>query len=164
MIAGRTFTADEDRPNGGRVVVLSEGYWKRRFAGDETVVGRTLSLNGESYLVVGILGPFDTEAIQQTGPQDVWLPFQIDPNSAMQGHFFMAAGRFKPGVTPALASARRVAKHLEDTAHVGFEAIDREQDWLSWLGRRTRRAGWALVGGLVVISFLQAPASVDTKR
>jgi putative ABC transport system permease protein len=104
VIAGRTFTVDEDRPNGGRVVVLSEGYWKRRFAGDRTVVGRTLSLNGESYVVVGILGPFDTEAIQAAGPPDVWLPFQIDPNSAMQGHFFMAAGRVKPGVTAASAN------------------------------------------------------------
>jgi len=104
VIAGRTFTADEDRPNGGRVVVLSDGYWKRRFAGDRTLVGRTVSLNGESYLVVGILGPFDTGAIRQAGPPDVWLPFQIDPNSAMQGHFFMTAGRFKPGVTAASAN------------------------------------------------------------
>jgi putative ABC transport system permease protein len=104
MIAGRTFTKDEDRPNGGRVVVLSEGFWRRRFAGDKTVVGRTLSLNGESYVVLGILGPFDTEAIQGQRPPDVWLPFQIDPNSAMQGHFFMAAGRFKSGVTAAIAN------------------------------------------------------------
>jgi len=104
VIAGRTFTADEDRPNGGRVVVLSEDYWKRRFAGDRTVVGRTLSFNGESYVVLGILGPFDTQAIRGAEPVDVWLPFQIDPNSAMQGHFFMAAGRLKGGVTPALAN------------------------------------------------------------
>jgi len=92
VIVGRTFTVDEDRPNGGRVVVLSEGYWKRRFAGDRTIVGRTLSLNGEAYVVLGILGPFDTEAIRQAGPPDVWLPFQIDPNSAMQGHFSWPQG------------------------------------------------------------------------
>ena len=104
VIAGRTFTANEDRPNGGRVVVLSEGYWKRRFAGDRAVVGRTLSLNGESYVVLGILGPFDTDAIRGAEPVDVWLPFQIDPNSAMQGHFFIAAARLKPGVAPAIAN------------------------------------------------------------
>ena len=104
VIAGRTFTANEDRPNGGRVVVLSEGYWKRRFAGDRAVVGRTLSLNGESYVVLGILGPFDTDAIHGAEPVDVWLPFQIDPNSAMQGHFFIAAARLKPGVSPAIAN------------------------------------------------------------
>src|SRR3977135_380826 len=79
VIAGRTFTVDEDRPNGGRVVVLSEGFWKRRFGGDRTAVGRTLSLDGDPYVVLGILGQFDTEAIQSpAGPPDVWLPFQID--------------------------------------------------------------------------------------
>src|SRR6185295_10200408 len=107
VMAGRTFTADEDRPNGGHVVVLSEGFWKRRFGGDGAVVGRTLTLDGDPYVVLGILGPFDTEAIQSpAGPPDVWVPFQIDPNSAMQGHFFMAAGRFKSGVTPARANAQ----------------------------------------------------------
>src|SRR5436309_2117464 len=107
VIAGRTFTSDEDLPGGGHVVVLSDGFWKRRFGGDRTVVGQTISLNGDPYVVLGVLGRFDTEAIQSpAGPPDVWLPFQIDPNSAMQGHFFMAAGRLKPGVTPETASAQ----------------------------------------------------------
>src|SRR5258705_1940886 len=122
VIAGRTFTADEDRPNGGRVVVLSEGYWKRRFAGDRTIVGRTLSLNAESYEVVGILGPFDTEAFRQAGPPDVWLPFQIDPNSAMQGHFFMAAGRSKPGVTAASAN-EQLHVAASDFRHTSPDAL-----------------------------------------
>src|SRR5262245_25195659 len=104
VVAGRTFTAEEDRPNGGRVVVLGEGYWKQRFAGDQAVVGRTLSLNGETHVIIGILGAFDTEAIQGGDNPDVWLPFQIDPNSVMQGHFFIAAGRLKPGVTAANAN------------------------------------------------------------
>ena len=107
VIAGRTFSADEDRPNGGHVVVLSEGFWKRRFGGDAGAVGRTLSIDGDPYVVIGILGPFDTQAIQSpTSVPEVWLPFQIDPNSAMQGHFFTAAGRFKPAVTPAIADAQ----------------------------------------------------------
>jgi putative ABC transport system permease protein len=107
VIAGRTFSADEDRPNGGHVVVLSEGFWKRRFGGDAGAVSRTLSIDGDPYVVIGILGPFDTQAIQPpTSGPEVWLPFQIDPNSAMQGHFFMAAGRFKPDVTPAIADAQ----------------------------------------------------------
>src|SRR4030095_4330263 len=107
VIAGRTFTANEDLPGSGHFVVLSEGYWKRRFGGDTTVVGQTLSLNGEPHVILGILGPFDTEAIQsQAGPPQVWLPFQIDPHSAMQGHFFMTAGRLKPETTPAVANAQ----------------------------------------------------------
>jgi putative ABC transport system permease protein len=107
VLEGRTFTAAEDLPGSGHFVVLSEGFWKRRFGGDRTIVGRTLSLNGDQYTVLGILGPFDTEAFPMpAGPPDVWLPFQIDPNSGMQGHFFMAAGRFKPGMTQAIADAQ----------------------------------------------------------
>ena len=107
ILAGRTFTAAEDLPGSGHFVVLSEGFWKRRFGGDRTIVGRTLSLNGDTYTVLGILGAFDTDAFQlPAGPPEVWLPFQIDPNSGMQGHFFMAAGRFKPGTTPAIANTQ----------------------------------------------------------
>src|SRR6185503_1511710 len=131
VIAGRTFTVDEDRPNGGHVVVLSEGYWKRRFAGDATVVGRTLSLNGESYLVLGILGSFDTEAIQGAGQPDVWLPFQIDPNSAMQGHFFMAAGRLKPGVTAASAN-EQLQTAAKDFRQKYPDALPPEAGFSSW--------------------------------
>jgi putative ABC transport system permease protein len=107
MVAGRTFTAEEDRPNGGHVVVLSQGFWKRHSGGNSTLLGQTLSINGDPHVVIGIVGPFDTEAIHgPSGPPDVWLPFQIDPNSAMQGHFFLAAGRLKPGVTIGMAEAQ----------------------------------------------------------
>src|SRR4051812_6975306 len=81
IVAGRTFSAEEDRPNGGHVAVLSNGFWKRRFGSDRSIVGRTVSLNGTPYEVLGVLGPFDTESIQSpTGPPDIWLPFQINPD------------------------------------------------------------------------------------
>src|SRR4030095_13554012 len=59
---GRTFTAAEDLPNGGRVVVLSDGFWRRRFGADRAVVGRTMSLNGEPHDIIGVLGPCEHEA------------------------------------------------------------------------------------------------------
>jgi putative ABC transport system permease protein len=98
---GRTFTADEDLPHGGHVVVLSNGLWKRRFAGDPSMVGKSISLGGEPYTVVGILGPdFATDPVA-----DVWLPFQFDPNSNDQAHYFLAAARLKPGITLDMAKA-----------------------------------------------------------
>jgi len=104
---GRTFTAAEDLPNGGRVVVLSDGFWRRRFGADPAIVGRTMSLNGEPHDIIGVLGPFDTEAVQsQAGPPDLYLPFQIDPNSTMQGVFFTVAARLKPGVVPAAVTGQ----------------------------------------------------------
>ena len=107
VVLGRTFSVDEDLPNGGRVVVLSEGFWRRRFGGDREIVGRAISLNGEPYTVIGVLGQFDTQVMQGPGgAPGLWLPFQIDPNTAMQGHFFMAAGRFKPDVTAEVAETQ----------------------------------------------------------
>jgi putative ABC transport system permease protein len=98
---GRTFTADEDLPHGGHVVVLSNGLWKRRFAGDPNMVGKSISLGSEPYTVVGILGPdFRTEPVA-----DIWMPFQFNPNSTDQAHYFIAAARLKPGVTLTMAKA-----------------------------------------------------------
>jgi putative ABC transport system permease protein len=102
---GRTFTDEEDRPMGPKVAVLSNGLWTRRFGSDPDVVGRSITLGGEPHTVVGILGAgFDVEAIGEDS--EIWLPFQIDPNTTDQGHYFRAAGRLKPGVTLEQAKAR----------------------------------------------------------
>jgi putative ABC transport system permease protein len=102
---GRTFTADEDRPNGERVAVLSQGLWKRRFGSDPSVIGKTMTLSGDAYVIVGILNESPNVRVLEPNP-DVWIPFQLDPNSSDQGHFFQALGRLKPGVTLAQANAR----------------------------------------------------------
>jgi putative ABC transport system permease protein len=102
VLLGRTFTAQEDSPNGPHVVVLSYGFWQRRFGGNPQVVGSTISLSSEPYTVVGVLGRSfftDPEA-------DLWVPFQLDPNSTNLGHYFFVAGRLKPGVSLAQANAR----------------------------------------------------------
>jgi putative ABC transport system permease protein len=97
---GHTFTAEEDRPNAGHFVVLSNEFWKRALGGDPQMLGKTISLSGSPYTVVGILGPgVETESPL---PIDVWVPFQIDPETADQNHYLMAAGRIKPGVTPGM--------------------------------------------------------------
>ena len=97
-IMGRTFSQDEDRPAGGFTVVLGNGFWRRRFGADPNVVGRTILFNGQPHEIIGVLGPFDTIAIQSAlGTPEVWLPFQINPNSTMQGNFFTVAGRLQPG-------------------------------------------------------------------
>jgi predicted permease len=102
---GRTFSAEEDRPNGAHVAVLSYGWWARRFAADPGIVGKTISLSGDPYVVIGVIGRgFDPSDISDT--PDVWVPFQLDPNTSDQGHYFTAAGRLKPGVTLAQAQAR----------------------------------------------------------
>ncbi|MCU1384703.1 MAG: hypothetical protein JWL71_3400 [Acidobacteria bacterium] len=105
LAAGRTFTADEGRPNGERVVVLSDGFWRRRFGSDPQIIGRTISLSGDPYLVVGILAPAFSRAHFDPSP-DVWTPFQMDPASSDQAHYFTAVARLKAGVTLAMANTQ----------------------------------------------------------
>jgi len=102
VLLGRTFTPQEDSPNGGHVVVISYGLWQRKFGGDPHVIGKTLSLSNDPYTIVGVLGStFATDP-----PADIWLPFQIEPNSTNLGHFFFVAGRLNDGVTVAQANAQ----------------------------------------------------------
>lgn len=102
VTAGRTFTAEEDSPHGGNVVVLGYGLWKRRFGGDASIVGRTIQLDNTPYLVVGIIGRnFVTE-----DPVDLWIPYQFDPNSQDMAHYFGSVARLQPGVTVEQANAQ----------------------------------------------------------
>jgi len=101
---GRTFTVEEDRPGGPHVAVISHGLWQRRFGGDDGTIGKSIALGDEPYVIIGVLGPgfdFDSDP-----PPDVWTPFQLDPNSTDQAHYFSAAARLKPGVTIAMANAQ----------------------------------------------------------
>jgi predicted permease len=104
VILGRTFLPEEDLPNGPRVAVISRRLWETRFNGDPAIAGKSISLGGEPYTIVGVLGDFDFREFGPT-PQ-VWVLFQFDPNSTDQGHYFQALARLKPGVTLAQADAR----------------------------------------------------------
>jgi putative ABC transport system permease protein len=102
VVAGRTFTAAEDSPNGGRVAVLSYGLWKRRFGGDPKIVGSAIQLDGQPWLVVGVIGRnFITDMAA-----DVWVPFQFDLTSREMVHGFFVAARLKPGITAAAANTQ----------------------------------------------------------
>src|SRR6185369_13964019 len=54
---GRLFGPDEDDPGGRRVVILTDAFWRARFGGDPAILGRTLTFNGESYVVIGVMPP-----------------------------------------------------------------------------------------------------------
>src|SRR3954469_3947634 len=104
VVLGRPFSADEDLPDRAKVVVLSSRFWSTRFNSDPNIVGRSISLSADTYTIVGVLGEFHFEDF---GPApQVWVPFQLDPYTKDQGHYFQTAGRLKPGVTLEQAQAR----------------------------------------------------------
>ena len=127
IIRGRTFTAEEDFPDGPHVVVLSYAFWSRRFAGDRQMLGKTISLSGDPYLVIGVVGPsFD---ISEFGPPpDVFVPFQLDPNTKDQGHYFTAAGRLKPGIPLGQAQAR-LRLSAEEFRRIFPNALQKDQSF-----------------------------------
>jgi putative ABC transport system permease protein len=99
---GRTFSAEEDRPEGPRLAVMSHGLWVRRFAGDPRVIGRVILLGGEPWTVVGVL----RASFRSYPPADLFLPLQADPNTTNQGHYLSAAARLRPGVSLEMAKAQ----------------------------------------------------------
>jgi putative ABC transport system permease protein len=105
---GRTFTRQEDLPNGPRVAIISHEIWRRRYAGAPGILGRGIELNGEGYEIVGVLPPgfrLPTD-FDQPEPTEVITALQMDPNSTDHGsHGLYGAARLKPGVTVQQASS-----------------------------------------------------------
>src|SRR3984885_11169352 len=149
VIQGRTFTETEDSPNGGRVVVLSYALWKSRFGGDSQIVGSTIQLDGQPYLVVGIIGKsFVTDT-----PTDLYLPFQFDLNTQDQAHYFTVAARLRPGITYAQANAqlklaadeyRRTYGPRAMGPQDGFSGVSLAEAWVD----DSRTSLWLLMGAV----------------
>jgi predicted permease len=102
---GRTFTPDEDRPGAGHVAILGQGLWESRFAGERKIIGRNITIDGESYIVVGVMpGTFQFPLM---GLANLWTPLALaDKERTDRGSSrFTAFGRLKPGVTPERAAA-----------------------------------------------------------
>jgi predicted permease len=105
ILRGRAYSETEDLPNAPRVTLVSQGFWTRRFAGDPQMLGKTISLGGEPYTVIGIVA--DNPALLEFGPaSDVYVPFRLDPNTTDQGHYFQVMGRLKPNVSLKQAQMR----------------------------------------------------------
>ena len=109
LIRGRTYTAGEDLPHTPKTTVLAYGFWRRHFGGDPQVIGKRLTLSGESYEIIGVVGP--NLKIEIDEPPDVYIPFQLDPERDDNGHYFTVIGRLKPGVALAAANAQLQASY-----------------------------------------------------
>ncbi len=119
-VAGRPYNAEEDLPNAPPVVVLGENLWRRSFAADPGLVGRTVEVDGTARTVVGIMpASFDVEDARV----EAWVPLALDPaNPGGRGsHYLYLIGRLRPGVSVAQAKeelaglVRRWRDDLPDT-------------------------------------------------
>ena len=106
---GRVFLADEDQPGQQRVVVISNGLWKRNFGGDREVIGQTITLNNQDYTVVGVM-PTGFE-LPLNEDSEIWTPLAFTPQelTLRNSHYLKVLGRLKPGVTPDVANSEMTA-------------------------------------------------------
>ena len=122
-VIGRTFQPGEDRPGAPRVTVLTYGMWQRTFGGDKGIIGQSLTLNGDSYTIVGVLPASFQFALR---PADLWRTYQ--PTDAQLTRRFMHGtnliGRLKQGVnlqqaqTELSVIASRIEQEYNDS-HAG---------------------------------------------
>jgi putative ABC transport system permease protein len=112
---GRGFAPNEDSQSAGRTVVLSDGLWKRRFGQDPRIVGKTIALDGNSYIVIGVA----PARFSFPDRPDVWIPLVFssdDLNPEGRGaHWMGIIGRLAPNVTVAQATSElaTITRRLE---------------------------------------------------
>jgi putative ABC transport system permease protein len=98
-LMGRTFTAEEDRPRAPAVVLISHRLWTRKFGADASVIGRTIVLEGEPHMLIGVMPP----GFQSLGSTpDIVMPLGFDPARDYRsrgGRYLRVLARLKPGVT-----------------------------------------------------------------
>ncbi|MBA2503677.1 MAG: ABC transporter permease, partial [Pyrinomonadaceae bacterium] len=136
---GRTFSAEEDSPQGASVVVISHGLWQRRFGGEQGIVGQGITLNSRNYTVVGVM-PRAFKFPVQAEKSDFWMPIEADPTVVLRrkdrgGRFLKIVARIKPTTTLAQAHAeintiaRRIGEQYPDTsAGVGVNLLPLYED------------------------------------
>jgi putative ABC transport system permease protein len=132
MALGRGFLPGEDQPGKHREVVLSDAVWRRRFGADPNLVGRTIRLDDEDFLVVGITAPkfaFPKAA-------EVWTPLALNPEdgASRRRQILMSAGRLKPGLTIQQLSADLigVGRRLEER----YPTTNHKRRFMAWSAHR----------------------------
>jgi len=125
---GRVFLPEEDQLGHNRVALLSDGLWQRRFGSDPGIVGKTITLNGESYTVVGIMPPSFRLGSEFGQPSDIWSPIgftneQLAPGNLTNESLTVIA-RLKPNVTfqQAQAEMDTIAANLRQQYMPGMDA------------------------------------------
>ena len=158
-ILGRNFTKDEDRPSAPRVALLSYSLWKTRFAGDPSVLRKTISVDGSTAQIVGVL-PENFE-MPTLGPADILLPLALDEEQqhrSAPGRVLRTFARMKPGIGVPQAIAG--LQPFFERALQGAPPEFRKEVHLSVQTLRdrqvadTRLASWLLLGSVLAFCLV----------
>jgi predicted permease len=120
---GRDFDSSDDRFKGPKVVILSDGLWQRRFGGDHTIIGHQITLDDNSYTVIGVM-PRAFENILAPSAE-LWSPLQYDTSlpsfqAKEWGHHLRMVGRLQSGI-----GADQASRELDEIAHAPVQEFSR---------------------------------------
>ena len=114
-VQGRTFSSEEEQPGHDQVALISHNLWQRHFAADPNPVGRTITLDSNTYTIVGVMPagfqfPGGSGTVLRTftpAPAELWVPLTLDAETLRQrsSHSLQVIGRLKPGITLEQATA-----------------------------------------------------------
>ena len=162
---GRGFTKEDDSPGTPETAMLTQGYWRRKFGGDASVIGRTLVVDGKGRVIIGVL-PQKFHFLDREDPALI-LPFRFDRNKTYLGNFsYDGIARLKPGVTLAQIHADMARmlpivlssfpappgfsiKLFED-AHIGPNAKPLKQEVVGDVGNTL----WVLMGSIAMVLLI----------
>jgi predicted permease len=166
-VLGRWFSRNDDRPGAAETAILSDGYWQRRFGGDPSVIGRTITVDGRPREVIGVM---PTRFTLRERPMDVMLPMRMDAAQPGAANFCCdAVARLKPGFTVANANAdvdrmlpvylerylRPVAGDMADALELSAAVRPLKEDVVGNVGQVL----WVLLGSVSLL-LLTACANV----
>jgi predicted permease len=160
---GREFSTKDELPGSGRVVILSHQIWLSRFSSQPDVLGRKVILNGEPYMVVGVMASGfehpgnEYHALAYGERVDIWTPFPFTDDPANRGsHFLDGIGRLRAGITPTQAQAELTAVMTQMAReHAG------DRDWRvtatplhTEIVGGTQRLLWTLLGAVILVLLI----------
>jgi predicted permease len=160
---GRLFNAQDESEHSGPVIIITDGLWRRKFGGDENIIGRSLVIDGRALTIVGVM-PASFRLIfpaDASVPPDVqaWVPFRYDLSGAPRDlNYLRVIGRLRSGVTlpQAREELRSIAVQLraeypvDSKAGIDFETFSLQQDTT----RETQPAVLALFVGVGLVLLI----------
>jgi len=147
---GRTFRAGENEPGKTHVAILGHGLWQQRFGGNAAIVGKTMTLDGVSYEIVGVM----PDGFSFPAERAVWTPLEYSTDvttDQRSAWYLQAVGRLKPGVSVDQAKAeietigrQLAAQYPDDNEGVDITAVSLHEAMVGDL----RTAFWVLLGAV----------------
>ena len=153
-VRGPGFSTGNASPGGERVVILGDGLWRRRFGSADGIIGKTIMLSGNSYVVVGVMPP----GFDYAGVQDVFVPISVNPASTNEGHNWTVIGRLKQGVTAAQARSELnlMFEKFRSTYPKQVQANETfgVQSWRVNMTSNVRELLWILLGAVSLVLLI----------